>query len=135
MFKLSFTPPDADSFMRLREAVGWENCSKPITLESIDASLFWASMYEGEYLVATGRVIGDGAMYFYIQDVIVAPSHQGQGLGNQIMQHIENYLIKNTTKHATVGLLAAKGKEGFYQKYGYLLRDGQNLGHALCKFV
>ncbi len=135
MFKISLIPPNKDSFLQLRESIGWDNCSKTVIQKSIENSLFWVSLYEGENLVATGRVIGDGAMYFYIQDIIVIPTHQGQGLGNQIMQHIENYLLQNTTKHATVGLLAAKGIERFYQKYGYLLRDGQNLGHALCKFV
>ncbi len=85
--------------------------------------------------MAIGRVMGDGAMYYYIQDVVVRPTHQGLGLGNQIMQQIEKYLLENASKNAAIGLFAAKGKEGFYQKYGYLVRDGQKLGQALCKFV
>ena len=74
-------------------------------------------------------------MYYYIQDVIVCPTRQGLGLGNQIMQHIEKYLLENASKYAEIGLFASNGKEGFYQKYGYLVRDGQKLGQALCKFV
>ena len=93
------------------------------------------SLFDREKLVAIGRVMGDGAMYYYIQDVVVRPTHQGLGLGNQIMQQIEKYLLENASKNAAIGLFAAKGKEGFYQKYGYLVRDGQKLGQALCKFV
>ena len=135
MFDLDFAPPPAEEFIRLRNDIGWKNCTADLVQESINNSLFWVSVYENKTLVATGRVIGDGAMYFYIQDVIVAPEHQGKGLGDKIMLHIESFLRRNATQHATVGLMAAKGKEGFYQKYGYLLRDGQHLGLALCKFV
>ena len=82
-----------------------------------------------------GRVVGDGAMYFYIQDVIVTPTHQGQGLGHQIMLNIEEYLQSAAAQGATVGLLAAKGKEPFYQRYGYVSRPNTLLGNGMCKFV
>lgn len=135
MVELDFSPPTTHSFLQLRQSVAWDNCSAEVTAKSIENTLFWVSLYKHKELVATGRVMGDGAMYFYIQDVIVCPSYQKKGLGNQIMEHIENFLLKNAPKHAAIGLFAAKGKESFYQKYGYLVRDGQNLGHALCKFV
>ena len=31
-------------------------------------------------LIAAGRVIGDGGVYFYVQDVIVVPEHQRRSL-------------------------------------------------------
>jgi len=135
MFKKTNAPPNTKDFMALRRSVGWENCSEEVTASSISNSLFWVSFYDENQLVATGRVIGDGALYFYIQDVIVASQYQGNGLGLRIMECIENYLYKHTTKHATIGLLSALGKERFYQRFGYLLRDGQKLGQALCKYV
>jgi len=135
MFKLSFAPPSTCEFENLRSSIGWKNCASQVTSKSIENTLFWASFYDGKELAATGRIIGDGAMYFYIQDVIVAPKFQGCGLGKSIMEHIEKYLHENASQHATVGLLAAKGKEGFYEKYDYIIRDGQELGQALCKFV
>lgn len=135
MFELRFSPPSTPDFENLRLSVGWENCASSVTAQSIENSLFWVSYYESQILIATGRVIGDGAMYFYIQDVIVSPKYQRCGLGHSIMQHIEKYLLENTSQHATIGLLAAKGKEGFYERYNYIIRDGQDLGQALCKFV
>ena len=135
MFKLCFSPPTTREFENLRSSVGWNNCASQVTSKSIENTLFWVCFYSGKELVATGRVIGDGAMYFYIQDVIVSPKQQGSGLGSSIMEHIEKYLQENAPQHATVGLLAAKGKERFYEKYNYIVRDGQELGRALCKFV
>lgn len=135
MFELNFSPPTTQSFLDIRQSVGWDNCSFDVTEKSIKSTLFWVSLSDGKKLVAIGRIMGDGAMYYYIQDVIVSPAYQGLGLGNQIMQQIENYLLENTSKHATIGLFASNGKEGFYQKYGYIVRDGKKLGQALCKFV
>jgi GNAT superfamily N-acetyltransferase len=82
-----------------------------------------------------GRIVGDGAMYFYIQDVIVDPSYQGTGVGSILMDHIEHYLSIAAQKGSTVGLLAAKGKEDFYIRYDYMLRPSNTLGSGMCKFV
>ena len=43
-------------------------------------------------VVGMGRIVGDGAIYFYIQDVAVKPEHQGRGVGRQIMEHLLAYL-------------------------------------------
>ena len=68
-----------------------------------------------------GRLVGDGIMYWYIQDVAVLPEYQGQGIGKAIvkrlMQYIEEHSIPGT--YTTIGLMAAKNKDGFYEKLGF----------------
>jgi len=86
-------------------------------------------------LIGMARVVGDGFMYFYIQDVIIDPDYQGRGIGHAIMTRVEAYLAKACTTGATVGLLAAKGKEPFYRRYGFIERDGVELGKGMCRFV
>ena len=81
--------PSIESFAELRQFVGWQTPAKSLLKTSIDNSLFWVCVYDCDKLIATGRVIGDGAMYFYIQDVIVAPDHQRQHIGVLIMNSIE----------------------------------------------
>ncbi|CAM2904094.1 N-acetyltransferase [Vibrio diazotrophicus] len=81
------------------------------------------------------RIVGDGVMYFYIQDVVVSPNHRQKGLGSILMQEIERYLEQNAPSNATVGLLAATGKESFYERYGYVIRPTEALGHGMCKFT
>ena len=75
-----------------------------------------------------GRVIGDGAIYFYIQDVIVLPEFQKFGLGKLIMNQIEAYLNKNAPHNAFIGLMAADGVQKFYEKFGYRQRPGGRPG-------
>ncbi|GLX78323.1 N-acetyltransferase [Thalassotalea insulae] len=132
----TFLAPEAEEFIAFRATIGWSNPDIQTVQHSIKHSLFWVCIRDqSQHLIATARVIGDNAMYYYIQDVIVHPEHQGQGLGNRLMEHIENYLAHQCQPGATIGLLAAQGKEAFYQKFGYSLRNGQPLGLALCKFV
>ncbi|PAJ68853.1 hypothetical protein CJF42_26235 [Pseudoalteromonas sp. NBT06-2] len=73
--------------------------------------------------------------YFYVQDIVVHPVYQQLGLGHKIMQYIESYLSGVAKKGATVGLLSAKGKEGFYERFGYIKRPNDILGHGMCKFI
>ena len=128
-------PPSASAFSTIRESVGWTNPALDILQSSINSSLFWISAYSSDKLIATGRVIGDGVMYFYIQDIIVHPEHQNLGLGSQIMQSINTFLAVSCPSGSTVGLLAAQGKEGFYEKFGFVPRDGKQLGLGMCRFI
>lgn len=134
-FTLKEESPSASDFALIRNSVGWENPELPIIQSSIDASLFWVSLYLANHLIGCGRVNGDGAMYFYVQDVIVHPEHQKLGLGSHIMQSINQYLASNCPAGSTVGLFSAHGKEKFYEKFGFVSRNGQKLGLGMCRFI
>ena len=134
-YQIIHEPPSVDDFVHLRQAIGWGDTDAELAEKSMDNSLFHVSIYDKGILIGIGRVVGDGYMYFYVQDVVVEPKYQGNGIGALLMNEIESYLKKNARAGATVGLLAAKGKEGFYLKYGYLERSGDSLGKGMCKFV
>lgn len=133
-FRLKLASPTVDEFLVLRAKVGWQGIALNLAESSLLNSLFHVVIYDKQQLVGMGRVVGDGAMYFYIQDVVVDPAYQGLGLGAALMEQIENYLSDTVNKGATVGLLAAKDKEVFYARYGYLARPNASLGHGMCKF-
>ncbi len=135
VYKVELKAPALDEFANLRTQVKWQNPFNKTLKASIENSLFWVTVYDTDKLIGTGRLIGDGAMYFYIQDVIVAPSYQKQGIGHLVMTHIENYLSSTCSNGATIALLSAHGKESFYTQYGYVKRDGDGLGLAMCKFI
>ena len=81
------------------------------------------------------RVVGDGIMYFYIQDLVIEPQFQNKGIGKTLMLEVEKYLTKSAKKGATIALLSAQGKESFYDRFGYVERSGVPLGKAMCKFI
>ena len=134
-FQIKHTSPTVDDFLTLRAQVGWQNMSAADAQVSLQNSLFHVSVYNNAMLIGMGRIVGDGVMYFYIQDVVVAPKAQGLGIGTKLMSQIEDYIAKNAKQGATIGLLSAKGKENFYSRFGYTIRPNEALGHGMCKFI
>ena len=58
-----------------------------------------------------------------LQEIIVLPEYQGRGIGkrivNKLLEHVRNTAIPGTW--VEVGLTAVKGKEPFYEKFGFSL--------------
>jgi GNAT superfamily N-acetyltransferase len=79
-------------------------------------SMFKCFVSENARLVAAGRALADGGDCSYICDVAVLPSHQGMGLGKQIVGH----LVERSRGHRKIILYAVPGKEPFYKKFGFL---------------
>jgi GNAT superfamily N-acetyltransferase len=123
--------PSVAEYGRLRQAVGWSE----LPFEAIEAGLVTSlygvcAFHEGE-LVGCGRVVGDGGIYYYVQDIIVLPRHQRRGVGTRIMERILDYLGENAHSGAFVGLMAALGTEGFYTRFGFQRRPDDRPGMFL----
>ena len=84
-------------------------------------------MHDG-VIVGCGRVVGDAGIYLYIQDVIVLPPHQRQGLGRRIMDAIMGYVARQARTNTFVGLMAAEGVAPFYVSYGFTERPPKRPG-------
>jgi ribosomal protein S18 acetylase RimI-like enzyme len=78
-------------------------------------SMFKCFVYDSGKLVAAGRALADGRDCSYICDVAVLPSHQGLGLGRELVSK----LVELSREHKKIILYAAKGKEPFYRKLGF----------------
>jgi ribosomal protein S18 acetylase RimI-like enzyme len=79
-------------------------------------SMFKWFVFENSRLVGAGRALADGADCSYICDVAVLPSHQGSGLGKQLVSR----LVESSRGHRKIILYAVPGKEPFYKKFGFL---------------
>jgi GNAT superfamily N-acetyltransferase len=80
------------------------------------------------------RTIGDGGLVYYIQDVIVLPDYQGRGIGTRMMDRIMAYVRTHARHNSIIGLMAAKGREPFYEKYGFTRRPNDQLGCGMTLF-
>lgn len=111
----------AEDFVRLRIEVGLVEIPVEHARKALKNGLLNVSaLYNGE-LVGMGRLVGDGAMYWYLQEIIVLPEFQRKGIGTIIVNHLIDYAKANsiTGKFTTIGGVSAKGKEPFYQKMGF----------------
>jgi GNAT superfamily N-acetyltransferase len=79
-------------------------------------------------IIGCGRVVGDGGVYFYVQDVMVLPAYQRQGLGRRIMDAIMAYISAHAGSNSFIGLMAANGVAPFYYRYGFTERPPNRPG-------
>lgn len=112
------TPED---FIRLKTATGFMNRPLEQVEKALANDLFDVSVLHGGKVIGMGRLVGDGAMYWYLQEIIVLPEYQGQGIGklivNRLLEHIKESAVPGTA--VEIGLTAVKGKEPFYEKFGF----------------
>lgn len=78
-------------------------------------SMFRCFVFEGGKLIGVGRALADGVDCAYICDVALLPSHQGQGLGKQIVARLLSLLVG----YKKIILYSVPGKERFYKKLGF----------------
>jgi GNAT superfamily N-acetyltransferase len=71
---------------------------------------------EGGRLVAAGRALADGADAAYLCDIAVLPSHQGCGVGREVVAR----LLADVRGHKKILLYSVPGKEDFYRRLGFL---------------
>jgi len=77
-----------DDVLHLYQAVGWTNyTNQPQMLEqALTHSLATYLARDGEKIVGLVRLVGDGFSSVFVQDLIVLPSYQRQGIGSNLMK-------------------------------------------------
>lgn len=128
---ISESAPSPQEYLYLRGSLLWDTYSESDVAHALKNSNYCVSIYYNNEIVGTGRVIGDSRLCFYIQDIMVAPSVQRKGVGRIIMNHIMSYIQKNAVEGAYVGLMSKKGKEKFYESFGFVKRPSSTMGNGM----
>jgi len=123
--------PTVSEYQRLRRAVGWSDVSDEGVGAGLKNALYSVVVLRDKKPIGCGRVVGDGGIYFYVQDIMVLPEYQGLGLGRLIMDKVMDYLKGGAKQGAFVGLMAAKGVARFYERYGFKVRPDDAPGMAM----
>jgi ribosomal protein S18 acetylase RimI-like enzyme len=126
----------AEQFLILRESVGWTGKLHQIE-KAIEKGLYNIIAKDKGRIVGMGRLVGDGMMYWYMQDVIILPQYQGKGIGKQMVERMLEYIRQNSISGTTVtvGLMAALGKEPFYEKLDFILRPNNSMGAGMVRHL
>ena len=122
-----------EEFCNLQEAVGFGRPNSKQIEISLKNSIYTVSVEVDKKIVGMGRLVGDGARIFYLQDIFINPEYQGNGIGTTVVKkllyYIENLEIRDCS--IMVGLMSAKGKEDFYKKFGFKSRPNNNQGSGM----
>ena len=113
------TSVSLDDVLHLYQAVGWTNyTNRPQMLSrALSHSLAIYLARYGEEIVGLVRLIGDGFSSVFVQDLIVLPSYQRQGIGSFMMKQAladykDTYQIQLATEESEKTL-------GFYRSLGF----------------
>ena len=115
-----------EDVLHLYQAVGWTNyTNQPQMLEqALPHSLVVYLAFDGEKIVGLIRLVGDGFSSVLVQDLIVLPIYQRQGIGSALMKEaLEDYkdayqvqLVTDQTERTL----------GFYRSMGFEILSTYN---------
>ena len=79
-----------DEIRALYAAVGWTAYTEdlPALERGFQNSLLVLAAYEDDVLIGLIRVLGDGATVVVVQDLLVAPQKQRQGVGTALLKAV-----------------------------------------------
>ena len=108
-----------EDILHLYQAVGWTNyTNQPQMLEqALSHSLVIYLALDDDAVVGLIRLIGDGFSSVFVQDLIVLPSYQRQGIGSSLMKEAledfkEAYQVQLATEQTEKNV-------GFYRSMGF----------------
>ena len=130
----SISPEDCD---KLRSSAGWPSKHPDQIKTGLANSAFIIAAKDGEIAVGMARIVSDGGYVYFIADVLVLPEYQRKGLGTVMMRKIMEYIDSQMKDGYFIqaDLMAAKGKEGFYERFGFVKRPDDNFGCGMTRRI
>ena len=137
MLKIEENCLDLNTYLSLRASVGWKTLSEEQAIRALHNSIYTIVAYIDDKIVGMGRMVGDGAVICYIQDLVVHPSYQRLGVGEALMKRLLEHAneLRMEGAELMLCLMCAKGREGFYEKYGFIGRPTDNLGPGMIMYL
>jgi len=122
----------SQDYIRLCESVGWPRPNDEQSEKCLRNSDYLVAAIDtaSERVVGMARCVGDGCMAETIIDVVVQPEYQCLGIRTQMIQSLISRIkggIDNSQK-VMITLIAAKGRENFYSKFGFTSHPNEDYG-------
>ncbi len=136
MIRLDENKISVENFNYLTDKVDWGTRDNRIVEEALNNTLYSVSVYDDDKIIGYGRIIGDKTIFLYIQDIMVIPEYQGKKIGTKIMNALLTKIneYKKINPEIRTYLGASKGKEVFYEKFGFKTRSSVDLGEGMILF-
>lgn len=126
--------PSAEEYNQLRQSVGWGTYESHVIDKALPNSLYSICAFVNDEIVGMARIIGDGGLVYYVQDMIIKPKYQRHGVGEKLMNKIMEHIQTHANHNSVIGLMSSKSREQFYEKYGFVNRPTENLGSGMTIF-
>ena len=123
----------AKEYCELRAAVQWKPIAEDQAQSGLDHSDFIVACREQEKIVGCARIFWDKGYIAYLADVMVKPEYQGRGIGKKLVESCISYIQSQLKEgwRIKIVIVSAKGKEPFYEKFGFQVRPNENDGAGM----
>ena len=109
-----------ENFECLRASVGCEKLTYDQIDRALKNSMVNVSIFDKNYCVGIGRIVGDHILKGLLTDVIVRPEYQGKGIGklivNKLISKLYNYVSEGESFYLEA--LPNSSNREFYIKCG-----------------
>ena len=123
--------PSVAEYRAFRRHAAWDVPSEARCDAALARSLCGVVGEVDGVAVAMARVIGDGTVSLYVQDVVTHPDHRGRGCATAVLGALIQHLQGAYPADATVGLMAAIGQDVLYAKRGFAARPNALAGPGM----
>lgn len=107
---------NVEQILPIYELNGWSSARQPHALhQALLNSHTLISAWDNEQLIGIGNAISDGFLVVYYPHLVVHPDYQGQGIGQQIMEILQQ---RYEAMHMQM-LVADHRAVPFYAKCGF----------------
>lgn len=128
---------NVNEYLEIRGKVGWKILSAEQAGRALSNTICMVSVYDDSSLIGIGRLVGDRAVISYIQDLIVLPEYRKKGIGRKIVKVLTERAagLAAPGEEMMLGLMSAKGREGFYKACGFIERPTGDLGPGMIMYL
>lgn len=122
-----------DEYLHLRKSVGWAELSPGQARRGLENASFVVAARDDGKAIGMARTLFDFGYTAYIHDVIVLPDYQRRGIGTELVKRVLDWLSdnSNTEEYMQYVLVSDKGKEPFYERFGFVARPTEELGPGM----
>lgn len=126
-----------EEYMHLRKTVGWTQFPLEQARACIDKAYMILCVRDDEKPVGVIRLLWDGGYIAFLSDVIVIPEYQGMGIGRKLVEAGIQKLKAGMKPGYKVKIVlnASKGKEPFYEKFGFKVRPNEDGGPGMDQWI
>ena len=123
----------AKEYCELRAAVDWQPLMEEQAQSGLNNSDFIIACRDGGKIVGCARIFWDKGYIAYLADVMVKPEYQNQGIGKKLVNECIAYIDRQLKAgwRIKIVIVSAKGKERFYEKFGFELRPNERDGAGM----
>ena len=113
--------PTVDEYRELSASVGWKVKENSIIEKVLQAALFAAVAFDTSVnkVIGCALVLGDGASFYYIKDVMIHRNWQNKNIGTALMQKVNDWVQENAAPDSLVGLYTMEYLAPFYRQFGF----------------